>query len=77
MMLYCRTGTAAQIRSQVSTAFSSVDGALGRAVAFPTQGTGTLMLTQALTSAGIGSANPILVGNIHQNSFPKPTAILK
>ena len=59
-----RSGTAAQIRNQVSAAFSSaIDGPDSRAVAFPaSQGTGALMLTQTMTSAGAGAQiNPVLV----------------
>lgn len=58
-----RSGTAAQIRNQVSAAFSSVDGADSRAIAFPaSQGTGALMLTQTLMPAGAGAhINPVLV----------------
>ena len=62
----CRSGTAAQIRNQVSAAFSSViDGADSRAVAFPaSQGSGALMLTQTLTPAGVGAQiNPVLVSS--------------
>ena len=59
--------TAAQIRNQVSAAFSSVEGTDGKGtVAFPgvIGSGGALMLTQAMTPAGIGArVNPTLVIN--------------
>lgn len=62
-LCFHRTGSAAQIRNQVSTAFSSVDGPDGKPTILPSnQASGTLMLTQSLISAGIGSrVHPVLV----------------
>lgn len=60
-----RTGTAAQIRHHVSTAFSSVDGlpeGRGPGAFVGNQGPNALMLTQ-MESAGLGSQlhRPVLV----------------
>ena len=61
-ILLHRTGTAAQIRHHVSTAFATADGTDGRGGPVGNQPSGTLMLTQTLVSAGIGAqAHPVLV----------------
>lgn len=63
---FYRTGTAAQIRHHVSTAFASVDGPDGRGGPVGNQAPNTLMLTQTLVSAGIGAqVHPTLVCKLH------------